>query len=270
MARRRSILAGSRRVAPGPRRRHGDGPKHRPGNPRPGRLHGSYGFGITLGVLLADDTAVRELDEALQVAERSGDDYVLGIVKYTLGIALVLRDADADRQRGLELLAQVHDMCLHERFYRSELPAFDFVAALEMARRGDRDGAIPVMRKAVNDLFQTGLLACGATGTAGLVESLLDRGTEGDVAEAQERDRPCGEPAGRRRFGAARHHAAAAARPAGPRPRRRCRLPRLSRSLPCDGDVAWLRRTHRDGPGDDVRAGICAKGRRRLNADEAQ
>ena len=41
------------------------------------------------------------------------------------------------------------------------------------------------MRKAVNDVFQTGLLGCGATGTAGLVELLLDRGTEGDVAEAQ-------------------------------------------------------------------------------------
>ena len=81
--------------------------------------------GITLGVLLADDSAVRELDQALQVAEESSDDYVLGLVKYTLGFALVLRDADADRQRGLELLAEVHDMCLHQRFYRSELPAFD-------------------------------------------------------------------------------------------------------------------------------------------------
>ena len=58
-------------------------------------------------------------------------------------------------------------------------------AALEMARRGDRDGAIPVMRKAVNDVFQTGQLGSGAAGTAGLVELLLDRGTEGDVAEAQ-------------------------------------------------------------------------------------
>ena len=56
-----------------------------------------------------------------------------------------------------------------------------------------------------------------------LVETLLDRGTEGDVAEARERDRPLGEPAGRRRFGAARHLAAAAARAAGPGPRRRNR-----------------------------------------------
>jgi hypothetical protein len=140
---------------------------------------------------------VHELDEALQVAEGSDDDYVLGIVKYTLGFALVQRDAEADRQRGLELLAQVHDMCLHGRCYRSELPAFDFVDANEMARRGDRDGAIPVMRKAVNDLFQTGLLGAAATGTAGLVQLLLDRGTEGDVTEAQSAiDRAAKLPAG--------------------------------------------------------------------------
>ncbi len=48
-----------------------------------------HGWTITNGVLLADDTAVRELDEALQIAERSGDDTALGLAKYMLGIALV-------------------------------------------------------------------------------------------------------------------------------------------------------------------------------------
>ena len=56
---------------------------------------------------------------------------------------------------------------------------------MERARRGDRDGAIPVMRKVVDDFFEAGQLAYGAAGTAFLVEALLDRGTEGDVAEAQ-------------------------------------------------------------------------------------
>ena len=41
------------------------------------------------------------------------------------------------------------------------------------------------MRKVVNDFFEAGQLAYGAAGTAVLVETLLDRGTEGDVAEAQ-------------------------------------------------------------------------------------
>ena len=48
-----------------------------------------YGWTITNGVLVADDTAVRELDEALQIAEESGDDTALGLVRYMLGIALV-------------------------------------------------------------------------------------------------------------------------------------------------------------------------------------
>ena len=41
------------------------------------------------------------------------------------------------------------------------------------------------MRKVLNDFFEAGQLAYGAAGTAFLVEMLLDRGTEGDVAEAQ-------------------------------------------------------------------------------------
>jgi hypothetical protein len=144
-----------------------------------------HGWTITNGVLLAGDTAVRELDDALQVAERSGDDTALGLAKYVLGLALTRREADADRQRGLELLAQVHDMCLHGRFYRSELPGLEAADALERLRQGDPDGAIPVIRKVLNGFFETGQLGYGAAGTAFLVEALLDRGTEADLAEAQ-------------------------------------------------------------------------------------
>jgi hypothetical protein len=144
-----------------------------------------YGWALTNGVLVGDDTAVCELDAALRIAEEVGDDSALGLVKYILGIALVLRDGAADRQRGLDLLAQVRDMCLHGRFYRSELRAFEFHAARERALRGDRDGAIPVIRKVVDDFFEDGQLAYGAAGTALLVQTLLDRGSEGDVAEAE-------------------------------------------------------------------------------------
>ena len=57
-------------------------------------------------------------------------------------------------------------MCLHGRFYRSELPGLEGVDALERARRGDRDGAIPVFRKVLNDFFETGQLAYVAAFTA--------------------------------------------------------------------------------------------------------
>ena len=42
------------------------------------------------------------------------------------------------------------------------------------------------MRQAVDDLYQAGRLGYGVWGTGVLVETLLERGAEGDLAEAQE------------------------------------------------------------------------------------
>ena len=148
-------------------------------------LFWKHGWAITNGVLVADDSAVRELDEALQMAERSGDDTELGLIKYILGIALGTRDDAADHQRGMELMAQVREMCVDQRFYQSELPGFELHAARDRALRGDCEGAIPVIRRVVNEFFEAGQLAYGAVVTTYLVEALLDRGNEGDVTEAQ-------------------------------------------------------------------------------------
>ena len=128
---------------------------------------------------------MRELDEALQVAEGSGDDYTLAGLKSAAGVALALRDAVADRQRGLELLGVVRDMCRQNRYIRSELPFIESYAARVEARRCDRDAAIAVMRRAVNDMLQEGQLAYAVSATNVVVETLLDRGADGDVAEAQ-------------------------------------------------------------------------------------
>jgi hypothetical protein len=43
-----------------------------------------------------------------------------------------------------------------------------------------------VMRKAVDDMHQAGDLGYGVWGTGVLAETLLERGTDGDLAEAQE------------------------------------------------------------------------------------
>ena len=68
----------------------------------------------------------------------------------------------------------------------AELPIVNVYLARERARRGDRDEAIPLMRAAVDHLFREGqLLAWGIPATGVLVETLLDRGAEGDVAEAE-------------------------------------------------------------------------------------
>ena len=59
-------------------------------------------------------------------------------------------------------------------------------SARERARRGDRDFAIPLMRAALDRLFREGrLLLWGVPATGVLVETLLDRGADGDVGEAE-------------------------------------------------------------------------------------
>ena len=66
------------------------------------------------------------------------------------------------------------------------VPVTELWVARETARGGNRDAAIPVMRKAVDDLHRAGRPFFGVWGTGVLVETLLDRGAEGDLAEAQE------------------------------------------------------------------------------------
>ena len=141
-----------------------------------------YIAAIPNGVLRPDDSVVREIEDALRIAERSGDDLALTFTRLTLGMALVHHQTDAERDRGHKLLAEVSDV-LHNL---GELPIVNVLLARERAQRGDRDDAIPLMRAAVDHLFRAGqLLGWGIPATGVLVETLLDRGTEVDVAEAE-------------------------------------------------------------------------------------
>jgi class 3 adenylate cyclase len=143
------------------------------------------GFAIQYGVLRTDDSAVRAIEEAVQTAEASNIPVALSLAEYTLAVALLSRDAAADRDRGLEVIAQNRDLWLRERAIFM-VPVADLWAARERARRGDRDAAIAVMRQAVEDLHQAGRLGYGVWGTGVLMQTLLERGAEGDLAEAQE------------------------------------------------------------------------------------
>ena len=104
----------------------------------------------------------------------------------TLGLALVHRHTAADRDRGQQLLAEVSDVFLRRGHNLYDLPLVEVYLARDRARRGDRNNAIPVMRAAVDHLFRDGhLLAYGIPATGVLVETLLDREADADVAEAQ-------------------------------------------------------------------------------------
>jgi hypothetical protein len=144
-----------------------------------------YNPAITCGLLLPSDTVLREIEGALRIAERVADDVALGIARTALGIALVHRDCAADRERGLELLEQLREMCLGERYFMMLLPFGPVYIAREKGRRGDRDGAVALLRKAVDDIFDIGQLGAFVPATAVLVETLLARGTDDDVREAE-------------------------------------------------------------------------------------
>jgi hypothetical protein len=145
-----------------------------------------YGWGISHGALRPDDRAVREIEDALRTAERSGDDLVWSYARVALGIALVHKQTAAERDRGQELLTEVSEVYVREGHNLSELPIVNVYLAREKARHGDRDGAIPLMRAAADHLFREGQpLVWGVPVTGVLVDTLLTRGTDADVTEAE-------------------------------------------------------------------------------------
>ncbi len=81
-------------------------------------------------------------------------------------------------------MTQARDIWLRKRALFL-IPVTDVWAAREAARRGDHDAAIAVMRKAVDELGAAGNLFYGVWGTSVLAQTLLERGTQSDVAEAQ-------------------------------------------------------------------------------------
>jgi class 3 adenylate cyclase len=152
---------------------------------RAGVFAWTYGLAIQYGVLRADDSVLRASEEAMQTAAGYSNYVALSLAEYTLAVGLLNRDTAVDRHRGLELMMQARDIWLRERVLLL-IPVTELWAARERAGHGDRDAAIAVMRKAVEELHQAGGLGYGVWGTGVLVETLVERGAEGDLAEAQQ------------------------------------------------------------------------------------
>jgi class 3 adenylate cyclase len=139
---------------------------------------------VPAGVMLPDDEAIANLDQALRVAEQSSDDSALGMARLGMAMALLHRDSVAERERGAALLVQVRDMILAKRFFTSELPVVEAWLARHMAATGDRDRAQPIIRNAADTLFRNGQWGylCATTGV--LTDILLESGEERDIDEA--------------------------------------------------------------------------------------
>jgi class 3 adenylate cyclase len=144
----------------------------------------TYGGAIQNGVILADDVALRDIQQALDTAERSADDFALGFALLAMGMALVVRNAAA-ADRGLQLLRQVREMSVGDRFYRCHVPAINAWIGWGVARCGDREGALPVLRSANDDLFAGGQFGHCTYTTRLLVRELLADSDESAVREAE-------------------------------------------------------------------------------------
>jgi class 3 adenylate cyclase len=142
--------------------------------------------GIATGVLSADNRAIAESEDALRIAERSGDDLALAFTWLTLGVALLHRQTADELDRGRKLLGEVSEVFVRRGHNLADLAVVNVYLAWERARRGDHDEAIPLMRAAVDHMVRQGqLLVWGTPATGFLVETLLDRGTDDDMAEAE-------------------------------------------------------------------------------------
>jgi adenylate cyclase len=141
------------------------------------------GNAIANGVLLPDAVALHSTSEALAVAEQSGDDLALDSARWARGIVLAHQDGP-EREAGFELLAKVRERVLNDRFAMTPLAAANTEFAREKGRVGDLDGAVALARAVVDELFDHGPSIWSALATAVLVEALVRRRSEEDLAEA--------------------------------------------------------------------------------------
>ncbi|HVQ53275.1 MAG TPA: adenylate/guanylate cyclase domain-containing protein [Mycobacterium sp.] len=141
-------------------------------------------LGIAGGALLPDDAALQDTAEALQLAERSGDDFALAAAQFVRGVTL-LYGGDEDRDAGLDLLRLTRDACLRERFSTTTLAFIDSRFAKEQARKGDLEGAIESVRSVHSRMFDTGETFTRSGVASVLIELLLTRGRSADLQEAR-------------------------------------------------------------------------------------
>jgi class 3 adenylate cyclase/predicted Ser/Thr protein kinase len=145
-----------------------------------------YFPGVMIGPLVADDAALTEIEAAVPIAERSADNLALAFARVSLGVALVHRPSAEEREQGQKLLNEAAEVFTRGGHNLGELPIVHMYLAREMARRGDIDDAIPLMRGALDDLVREGqLLSWGVPATGVFVDTLLARADDADLVEAE-------------------------------------------------------------------------------------
>ena len=147
----------------------------------------TYAYGITVanGAVLADAAAMRYTAEALEIAERSSDDFGVATTRWVLGLVLA-HHRGADRGLGFDLLATARQTALRQQHSMGAGPMIEIEIAREKLRLGDVDGAVEDSRKVFNELLETGGMLWHGPAITILVESLLARGGDADLLEARD------------------------------------------------------------------------------------
>ncbi len=139
---------------------------------------------VIYGVIQPDGSTLRPFEEAMLRAEELGTDFARAGAHFALGTALLYRPTSVDRCRGMDMMIHARDAGLPENA-PSLVPVAHVWIAREIARSGDPDQAIAMMRQAVAELRQAERIGWDICSTTVFVETLLERGEDGDLAEAQ-------------------------------------------------------------------------------------
>ncbi len=151
---------------------------------RQAAAHYRFALPIPYGISLPDAIAMRETAETLASAEHSADDMHVFLAQMTRGITLV-HYGGPHREVGLQMLANMRDRAVTERFCLLAVPHADIPMAQERARIGDLDGAVQLSRALLDGLYESGGSIWCAQATTVLVEALIQRSGDGDLDDAQ-------------------------------------------------------------------------------------
>jgi adenylate cyclase len=153
-----------------------------------------YRFAVHAGVLLPDAAADRDTAEVMEMAEHSGDDFVVDGARVSRGLVLI-HQGGSQRAAGFALLAQFREANVRHGYATNVVRTVDTEIAKEKARTGDVDGAIQLGRAIVDHSFDASDALSLGEAVRVFVESLLQRGTSADLKEAQAAiDRLAAEP----------------------------------------------------------------------------
>jgi adenylate cyclase len=148
----------------------------------PQMLFWKYGVGIPSGALLAEARAVQESTDTLDHAQRYGDDVALVFALFLRGLILA-QQGGPQREEGLHLLGTAREAA-KEGSLSILLPPLELELAKDKARVRDFDAAIELLRGVADRELRSGNVLFYAVAVAALAESLLARGADADIDEA--------------------------------------------------------------------------------------